>query len=341
MSALLPPDLRRIDVHRLAGEALKAWGIEATRIETLKVRENCVLRITRADGRLAAMRIHRPGYRSHPQLQSEFDWLNALYDCGIQTPRAIPSSSGRLFEIVCSASVEGDWVVDLFEWVAGAQLGSVEHGIDGDDASVGHRAFALGKICGRLHDQAMAWQRPAGFIRASWDASGLVGEQPLWGRFWEYPGLARWQARLLTRVRDALRKDLGAYGTERGDFGLIHGDLVPENLLTDGDRLVVIDFDDAGEGWHLFDIATSLYFLRRRPYFDAVFERLIAGYRAVRPLSDHQLELLPLFIAARATTYIGWMHTRSSPDDPHPQESELIESACSVAVDYLCDRRRL
>ena len=32
--------------------------------------------------------------------------------------------------------------------------------------------------------------------------------------------------------------------------------------MVQGDRIKLIDFDDAGFGWHLFELATALYFIR-------------------------------------------------------------------------------
>ena len=41
-------------------------------------------------------------------------------------------------------------------------------------------------------------------------------------------------------------------------YSVIHADMHPGNIVVDGDRLTVIDFDDAGFGWHQYDIATAL-----------------------------------------------------------------------------------
>ena len=49
---------------------------------------------------------------------------------------------------------------------------------------------------------------------------------------------------------------------------MIHADLVPENVLVDGDSIRLIDFDDAGFGWHHFEIATALISSSRQAHFD-------------------------------------------------------------------------
>ncbi len=37
--------------------------------------------------------------------------------------------------------------------------------------------------------------------------------------------------------------------------------------MLDGDTERLIDFDDAGFGWHLFELATALYFEMEQDYF--------------------------------------------------------------------------
>ena len=55
----------------------------------------------------------------------------------------------------------------------------------------------------------------------------------------------------------------GSKHVRLADYGLTHGDFLLENLLRDGDTVLIIDFDDCGFGfgWHVMDVATSLTFL--------------------------------------------------------------------------------
>ena len=55
---------------------------------------------------------------------------------------------------------------------------------------------------------------------------------------------------------------LHAYGTDIDRFGLIHADMRLGNLLVDGERVTLLDFDDCGFGWFLYDLAASLSLLR-------------------------------------------------------------------------------
>ena len=58
------------DIGMRAAHILAAWGLPAQTPELLKYRENAVFKVRLADGRKAALRLHRPGYHSEAELRS-------------------------------------------------------------------------------------------------------------------------------------------------------------------------------------------------------------------------------------------------------------------------------
>jgi Ser/Thr protein kinase RdoA (MazF antagonist) len=350
----LDPAVFLAEMQALAQTALARWDLAATNLAPIKVRENAVFRIDLEGGGRAVLRVHRHGYHSDSALESEFAWLRALESAGIRVPRVIRSRQGRDFELVecevagsggdsagaSGGSAESVRQIDVFEWIDGRQLGSIESGIAGGEAAVAAQYLKIGAIAARMHNQTAGWQLPPGFRRHAWDAAGLAGEAPLWGRFWELEALAPAERELLTRLRRALAVDLEAFAMTPDRYGLIHADLVPENLLVDGERICVIDFDDAGFGWHLFELATSLYFITGEGVYPAAREALIRGYRSERALTDAAIERLPLFLAARGTTYLGWVHTRQGTETARELTPFLVERACAVAEEYLAGAER-
>lgn len=330
----LGPAEQSARLHRMALTAVSHWPFESTRVEPLKVRENAVYAVHRADGRRAVLRIHRLGYHCDDALRSELAWMKALQASGIEVPQVVPSRSGNAFERIGCEGVPGPRQVDVFEWIDGSQLGSVEQGLSSDRAWIERTYGVLGELAARMHNQSCAWQAPPGFQRHSWCDAGLAGAAPLWGRFWELEELSPRQRMLFERLRSRLKQEMVDFGKTPDRFGLIHADLVPENILVDGDRLRIIDFDDAGFGWHLFEIATSLYFIRRDGNYEVARDALIAGYRRYRALSDEHLRLLPMFLAARGTTYLGWVHTRKGEATAREMIPQLLELAEAAAEDY-------
>ena len=325
-------------VRSLVEQALRRWDLELTSVTPIKVRENAVFRALLAGGQQVVVRVHRYGYHSDAALRSEFTWMRALGASGIGVPEVIPSRGGQDFEIVEAPGVEGARQVDVFRWIEGHQLGSVETSVSGDAATIADQYLRIGTLMARMHNQAAAWQPPAGFVRHEWNAEGLVGKAPLWGRFWELAALTPGQRALLSAVREGCARDLAAYGTGPDRYGLIHADFVPENILVDGSDMRVIDFDDAGYGWYLFDIATSLYFITGDSTYGAAREALLRGYRSQRALPDDLPRWLAAFLAVRGTTYLGWVHTRPESETARELTPFLVERACAVAQEYLASR---
>jgi Ser/Thr protein kinase RdoA (MazF antagonist) len=322
-----------VSLQRLRALVESRWPLQCASIQPIKVRENAVYAVHLRDGSKVVLRVHRCGYHCDEALQSERTWMQALEEYGIEVPRHVLSNGGRSFERSHIQGFEGERQVDVFHWIAGQQLGSVEEGVAAEGVADVYRK--VGRLAARLHNQSSTWNAPAGFLRHAWDAEGLAGERPFWGRFWELEALTESQRQLFVQLRRSLWRDLNEFGTGSDRYGLIHADLVPENILVDGDSLQVIDFDDAGYGWHLFEIATSLYFIRRDSIYVQAREAVIEGYRQQRMLSDEHLELLPMFLAARGTTYLGWVHTRTGEPAAAEMTPALIEMAMSAAEDYL------
>jgi Ser/Thr protein kinase RdoA (MazF antagonist) len=323
--------VRRLE---LAGhDALQQWGLSGASLKLIKHRENAVFKVEK-DGFRAALRLHRHGYHTDDELRSELQWMQALSESGVLVPNVIPAQSGDLFIVYSGDALPGMLQIDLFEWIEGEQLGSVEEGV-ADVAEIESTYGAIGELAARVHNQATSWRLPEGFVRHAWDAEGLAGEYPFWGQFWKLAAASKAETELLERGRDRVFQDLRALAKSPDNYSMIHADFAPENVMVDGNEVRLIDFDDAGFGWHLFELATSLYFIQEEPYFQQAKDALIAGYRRHRQLTDEELEMLPLFFLARGFTYIGWVHTRQETETARELTPMILAAACELAEDYL------
>ena len=320
----------------LVRRALPLWGIgRAAPLSLLKLRENAIYAVTdRAANEKLVIRVHRAGYHSDAELRSEWQWITGLKEYGVLTPEPRWSGNGRMFEIVEAPGVPEPRQVDIVDWIEGERLGSVEEGLEGTPDQVRARFETLGSTMARMHNQAEHWQPPAGFTRHAWDVDGLVGKDPFWGRFWNLADLSEKQRDTLLKVRKKLRANLMKLGAAPDRYGLIHADLVFENVMVGPDGVRVIDFDDCGYGWHLFDIATSIIFLYGTAHFDLAKDALITGYRQHRPLTDEHLSWFPVLLMARATTYLGWMHTRPETETAREMTPYIVGLAFSLIEEY-------
>ncbi len=285
---------------KTAHEAVRRWAIDISSMSLAAHRENTVYAATTTDGRKFALRSHRPGYHSPVELKSELTWMSALAERGVRVPLPVMSKSGKHIE-----EVDGEYF-DLLSWLPGKPMGKAGTLLDLPDRLA--TFYDLGTALAHLHGASDSWSAPPGFSRHAWDENGLLGEKPFWGRFWENPDLSRFDRDLLFSARQLAQIKLRRISSHL-DYGLIHADPVRENVLIDGDRVQIIDFDDGGYGYRLFDLATVLLKCRSEPDYGLLNEKLQAGYHSVRELD---VTHLPFLIALRSFTYIGWIMSRST-----------------------------
>ena len=287
------------------------WALGDAAITLIAARENHVYRVDAPDGTLA-LRLHRPGYRCLAEIEAELLWTDMLANNGIAVPKPIPAKDGTHLKAF------NEVTVSVLTWLDGTPWSKLE--------PTPQMYYQLGSELANMHALADSWSLPSGFKRPTWD---LIGEQPTWGRFWENPHLGRAQLKRLLIFRDTARNAIDSMGVL--DFGLIHADLVPDNVLSRGDELQFIDFDDGGFGYRLFDLAT----ITRRSRFirpdGALAEAAIKGYSKTRPIDEGALAL---FEALRACSYIGWNITRIDEPNGRERNSRYISEALA-AIDRI------
>lgn len=302
--------------------ALDLWGLRGAEFDLIAARENAVYRVT-CGSEHRALRLHRKGYRTDQELRSELQWMAVVAEAGIDVPAPIPSSEGALMHAIDSVQV------DMLTWVPGRTLDTTLNQIDTTQRT---RIFrTLGAEMARLHLASDAWVLPSDFSRAAWDTDGLVGDAPLWDRFWDNPGLDANDRALFQKFRDRAIAALVPWQTS-ADYGLIHADLVAVNVMIDADRISLIDFDDGGFGFRIFEVATTLLNFVDCADYPQLRDALLDGYRQHRPLS---LDKLDLFLAIRAATYVGWNITRMDETDGAARNTRYIGRARGLIREYL------
>ena len=309
-------------MSQIVAQALILWGMPDAAFVLIAARENQVFRVDHA-GSSYALRLHRSGYRTDTELRSELQWMDAVAQGGLFVPAPIPSASNEFLHVV-----EGTQI-DMLTWLEGDPVGATGEDLQSADRDGLFRQ--IGHEMARLHAVSDSWVQPVGFVRCAWDRSGLVGDNPLWGRFWENPTLSASDRGLFVAVRQRADADLAAIESAL-DYGLIHADLVRENVMIDGDKLQLIDFDDGGFGFRLFDLATTLLKNMNESDYAALRESLTEGYRSVRPIDTRALDL---FLLLRAATYVGWIAPRLNEDGSEVRNARFVEQLRQLALNYL------
>ena len=293
-----------------ARTALTSFPIEPADLTLVTLSENVTYKVSdRRDGQTYVFRLHRPGYHTRDELDSEHAWIRALDEAGVEVPKPVAARDGRNYVPVTIAATGEQRFAGMARWTEGRLLADVL-AESGDQPTVENYFAQLGAITAAMHNQASAWRPPPGFTRHELDADGLMGGAPHWGPFWEHRSLSAAERSLLLETRTRMHAWLSRLGKDPSGYSLIHSDMHPGNILVDGERLTVIDFDDAGFGWHHYDIAVVLTYWQTKPDAAAIDRAFLDGYRAVRPLPDAALAAIRTFRLIRWMASIGWFHQR-------------------------------
>lgn len=310
-----------------ARAALGPFGFASdAAITLLSLSENATYRVDdAAAGRAAVLRVHRTGYHPPGAIVSELAWLQALRrDEGLLTPAVYRSVDGREVVDIEIGSVTRQTV--LFEWLPGTEP---------PEDQLTEKFEVLGEICARMHRHSRSWRRPPGFVRFSWDFDCCVGETPRWGRWQDGIGVGKEELATLTRAAALMRDRLARYGSGPDRFGLIHADVRLANLLVNGDDIQVIDFDDSGLGWFMFDLATAVSFIEHDPRVPALCDAWVRGYRRVMPLPEQDEAEIPTFVLLRRLQLVAWVGSHRFADAARELGADFTRGCCEIAERYL------
>jgi Ser/Thr protein kinase RdoA (MazF antagonist) len=312
-----------------------AWRLDAPSVTLIGVSENAMFRVAAGAGAAMVVRLARPGYaESAAHVSSELLWIETLANDGvIRTPGPVRAADGALLASLADDQ-GGRWTAVAFEHVAGTML---EDQLDAGGDAAGPFT-EIGRLSARLHAHARRWRSPDGFLRFSWDTADLVGPAARWGH-WTRAALGPGDRQVLQESQDAALRALAVLGVDRSPrhFGLIHADLRPANLIVNDGGLTVIDFDDCGYGFYLYDFASALTFYEHRPQAQAMASAWLAGYRDVAPLTREDVRAACALSMLRRLTILGWTTTHREDALPPDLGAEYLPGTVEVAARYLAD----
>lgn len=341
-------DLELAEFQQLIEDSLNLWpqahGATAT---LLNVSENIMYRVESNSGFRAVLRLHRQNNHSKNKIQSELTWMNAVQnDDVIQTPKVIRGGNGEQIQSVRYDGIRGSEsdAKGIGSSTQKNRSPNVRHlvmyeFIDGQEASEADDVLplftVLGETAARLHNHTEQWRIPVGFDRATWDASTLLGKLPLWGRWQEGPGVQAQSIPLLKALSDTIQTRLLKIGRDRSIFGLIHADMRYANLMLNDAGVRLIDFDDCGFGWHLYDFATTVSFVEDHPRLPDYKCAWLKGYRTWRSLPANLEHEMDTFIMLRRLALLAWMGTHPEVDIVKTLRGQFAAGTCKLAESYL------
>ncbi|MFC7755766.1 phosphotransferase enzyme family protein [Tsukamurella soli] len=294
----------------------------------LDTSENVTFRVL-GGPRPAVLRLHRRGYQTRATIAAELDWLAALADVPELAVVEPITAAGR--RILSTESRCAERLAVLFAEIPGAPV---------DPTGPGGAHFGeLGAIAARLHAHVATWRRPAGFDRFSWGLADALGPRARWGDWRSGPGVTPRLRGTIAPAVELVARRLAAFGTAPDRFGLIHADLRATNLMCPprgapaggAAGLTVIDFDDCGFGWYLYDFAAAVSFVEHDPRLGEWAAQWLAGYATVGRLAPDHVELLPTLVMMRRLQLLAWL-------GGHPHAAEAADHTFADGTADLASR---
>jgi Ser/Thr protein kinase RdoA (MazF antagonist) len=315
----------------VARRALAEHGVPPdASLTLLNVSENATFAVDNpVTGERTVLRIHRHGYHQRSAIESELAWLDALRDeTGIRTPKVLPTADGQRVLALPEEGTSDPRYLVHFEFLPGVEPTPTDEGLPASFEM-------LGSITATMHNHAARWRRPRGFSRFSWDYEGAFGQPARWGRWQDGVAIGAHEREVLGRLDATLRSRLARFGTGPSRYGLVHADLRLANLLQDGDRTYVIDFDDCGWSWFLYDFGSAVSFFEDDPRIPELTDAWVRGYRSARSLSTEAEAEIPTFVMMRRLLLVAWIGSHAGTDLARSMGADYTEGSCALAEAYL------
>lgn len=316
----------------LANSALTLWDVPSdARVRLINLSENATFVVENDAGFKSILRVHRPGYHTRRAIECEIEWMVALGREGrVVTPPVIRGIDGNPVQTFGTPKLSNRYLV-MFEFLAGE-----EPVPDQDLKGPFHQ---LGVIAAKTHLHSMRWQRPPDFERLCWDDAAVFGADANWGDWRDAVGVDAEVKRVLEACETLLCQRLATYGQGEGRFGLIHADMRLANLLVHHGQVRLIDFDDCGFGWFMYDFAAGISFMEDHVQVPALKDAWVEGYQTIRRLDDADLHEIDTMVMLRRMALLAWMASHAETPLAHSLAGHFAPVSAELAERYLAEKR--
>lgn len=311
---------------RLAAAALRKWPVpNGAALRLINISEN-ITYLVEAPGYRSVLRVHRPDYHSRRAIECELAWMAALAaDGAVDVPAVIAGCDGAPIQSVTDGHHQRHMVMFAF----------IEGNAPDEAADLAPAFRTLGAMAAQTHLHSIAWRQPEPFERLTWNTETVFGTAPTWGDWRHAPNLTASDRAVLEIVERAVRHRLSGYGDGPERYGLIHADMRLANLImtTEGPRL--IDFDDCGFGWFMYDFAAAISFIEDSPQIPALRAAWVEGYRTIRPLTDADEAEIGTMIMLRRMALLAWIGSHIDAPEPQALAPDFARISAELGAKWL------
>jgi Ser/Thr protein kinase RdoA (MazF antagonist) len=318
-------------LERLANASLTLWDLpDGATARLINVSENATYLVEAKGEYKSILRIHREKYHSRRAIECELGWITALAKAeAVVTPGHYLGRDGQAIQKGQAPGLAEPRYMVLFHFVAGSQPDEA-----GDLAGPFEE---LGEIAARTHIHSVGWPRPTDFERLTWDVDAVFGDQPTWGNWRNGPNVDAAVREVLEKVEATVKRRLAVFGQSADRYGLIHADMRLANLLVEDGRTRLIDFDDCGFGWFLYDFATGISFMEEDPRVPLLKAAWVRGYRKIRPLSEAENAEIDTFVMLRRLALLAWIGSHIEAPEPQAMAPDFARVTAELGTTYLKD----
>lgn len=288
-------------LEEFAHDLLVQYGIKAKSIACVNHSFNTIFKLLTTENQTYAMRISTNSRKWPEHIWAEAQWLREIAREGsVRAPDPIPNLQGEFYSNHYFFYQGGNLDVIIYPWLEGDVVQA---------HPTNDQLFQLGAAMARLHQQSRNWE-PEGY------ANFMDVDRPLMVRRDNLFSVAQNQIspELYTLLEDLNLRSATLFEAlkERFERQLIHADLHFRNVLWHENEISILDFDDAGIGSPLQDLAISIFSLRKDPSAE---QHLLAGYASVTPIPEHEPWEMELLIANRQLVLLNFLFETTVADE--------------------------
>ena len=101
------------------------------------------------------------------------------------------------------------------------------------------------------------------------------------------------------------------------------------------EQTYVIDFDDCGWGWWLYDFGAAVSFFEHDPRVPELLQAWLRGYRTVLPVPATDEAEIPTFVLMRRLLLLAWIGSHAGTDLARSMGASYTTASCDLAEGYL------
>ncbi|MCL2772310.1 MAG: phosphotransferase [Oscillospiraceae bacterium] len=223
-------------------------------------------------------------YKTFEEQNAEADFINYLYDNGVNVANVIPSENGNLVEKI--EHVGQEIYAVLFSKAKGHHATSEEW----NSALIDK----CGQIIGKMHVLSKKYPNTSKSSIIDWyehDEMNYLKHVPS-------------KHTVIIEKCNALFDEIKALPRNENTYGLIHSDVAQVNFFLDNDRITLIDFQDCEHNYFINDLAVMIYFGIEdsfngndiKSYSSEFIAALLKGYSRECTIEPFWIEKIPLFL---------------------------------------------